>query len=143
MTELKYLNKKHEKIIFEFQQEIDKILYFSTENHSQENAWDAFKEVEEEIIQYHNSFFDKIGDLSELNEWIYSYPNFMYFCMQGFLAGTSKMVSARYSEELHNKASETTQLLSDMVNNCIKKAKKEENDNISAKRKGVQDTNRA
>ena len=140
MTELKYLNKRHEKILHEFQQQIDKILYFSTENDESHNSWDAFKDVEEEIIQYHNSFFDKIGDLSELNEWIYSYPNFMYFCMQGFLANSSKLINTRYEEELHKIASKTTQDLSNMVSDCIKKAKKEENDNISAKRKGIRDS---
>tara|TARA_R100001443_G_C3360828_1_gene179024 strand:- start:1268 stop:1693 length:426 start_codon:yes stop_codon:yes gene_type:complete len=140
MTELKYLNKRHEKILHEFQQQIDKILYFSTENDESHNSWDAFKDVEEEIIQYHNSFFDKIGDLSELNEWIYSYPNFMYFCMQGFLANSSKLINTRYEEELHKRASKTTQELSNMVSDCIKKAKKEENDNISAKRKGIRDS---
>ena len=138
MDSLKFLNEKHEIIIKKFDIEIERFLYEYTESDRFDDGWGLFREMQQEIIDYHNKFFDKIGDISTLNEWIYTYPNFMYFGLKGFLIGKHTVEDIEGLQDsmdrFHDVTIRTVEKLSVMlVKEIIKaeaKTNKEEEENV-------------
>jgi len=138
MDSLKFLNEKHEIIIKKFDIEIERFLYEYTESDRFDDGWGLFREMQQEIIDYHNKFFDKIGDISTLNEWIYTYPNFMYFGLKGFLIGKHTVEDIEDLQDsmdrFHDVTIRTVEKLSVMLEKEIIKAEaktnKEEEENV-------------
>tara|TARA_Y100000592_G_scaffold34341_1_gene54607 strand:+ start:518 stop:1000 length:483 start_codon:yes stop_codon:yes gene_type:complete len=86
--EITTLNKRHSKILTQFNKCIDRFIYESTENYSY-NMFRNFKPLRSKAVALHNFLGKDIGSDNgtnnlSLSEWVFMFPNFMLFGAIGF-----------------------------------------------------------
>ena len=86
--EINTLNKKHSKILSQFNKNIDRFIYEATDSYTY-NMFRNFKPLRSKATALHN-FLAKDIDTNNgtnnltLSEWVFMFPNFMLFGAIGF-----------------------------------------------------------
>jgi hypothetical protein len=86
--EINTLNKRHSKILTQFNKNIDKFIYEATDSYTY-NMFSNFKPLRYKATALHNFLAKDIDNPGATNnltlsEWVFMFPNFMLFGAIGF-----------------------------------------------------------
>ena len=102
MSEIIYINEKHEQLMVDYLYYIKKQVYEATE-YCENGKYTDFQDVLDDIITYHNDFYKmRLAD-GDVSEWLFCIPNLALFTTLGFFAGLKSQSDKDFYDELQGK----------------------------------------